>query len=434
MKLIDCDHRTPPATETGYPYVAIPQLKDGHVDLSGIRRISEENFIEWTRKLRPQENDVIVVRRCNSGISAVVPKGLECAIGQNLVILRTDRTQVHQEFLRWLVRGDEWWEQVRKFMNVGAVFDSLKCRDIPNFELLIPPYDEQIKIAGILDAIDHRISLLRQTNATLESIAKALYKSWFVDFDPVHAKAEGREPEGMDGEIAALFPSGFEESSLGLVPAGWKPRAIEELAEKVGMGPFGSNIKVSTFVESGVPVLNGSCLKDTLLDEVDCKFITEQHAERLAGSLVRAGDIVITHRGTLGQVSLIASDSGYPNYMLSQSQFYLRTNPEETTPEFMSYFLMSAAGQHLLLANASQVGVPSISRPVTYLKSIRLVVPCIQVASAFADLVAPLHRRIILGRRQIGVLGALRDNLLPRLISGKLCLPEAEVQLNEVLA
>ncbi|KWH57160.1 hypothetical protein WM00_11820 [Burkholderia cepacia] len=305
---------------------------------------------------------------------------------------------------------------------------------ICDYEFDLPDLEEQRRVASILDALDARIILLRQTNTTLESIAQVLFKSWFIDFDPVRAKAEGREPEGMDAEIAALFPSGFDESALGLVPVGWKPRAIEELAEKVGMGPFGSNIKVSTFVESGIPVLNGSCLKGTLLEEVDCKFITEQHAERLAGSLVRAGDIVITHRGTLGQVSLIAPDSGYPSYMLSQSQFYLRTNPEETTPEFMSYFLMSDAGQHLLLANAAQVGVPSISRPVTYLKSIRLAVPGIQVARAFADLVAPLHCRIILGRRQISVLGRLRDSLLPRLVSGKLRLPEAEAQLSEALA
>ncbi|WP_080310757.1 restriction endonuclease subunit S [Burkholderia pseudomallei] len=318
--------------------------------------------------------------------------------------------------------------------NSGSAQPSLNRNYIYGMPLRVPSRFEQGRIVEVLQGLDDRIDLLRQTNTTLESVAKALFKSWFIDFEPVRAKAEGRDPDGMSREIAALFPFGFEESALGLVPAGWKPRAIEELAEKVGMGPFGSNIKVSTFVECGIPVLNGSCLKDTLLEEVGCKFITEQHAERLAGSLVRAGDIVITHRGTLGQVSLIASDSEYPNYMLSQSQFYLRTNSKETTPEFMSYFLMSPAGQHLLLANAAQVGVPSISRPVTYLKSIRLAVPSIQVARAFADLVAPLHRRVILGRRQIRVLGELRDNLLPRLISGKLRLPEVEDQLNEALA
>lgn len=303
-----------------------------------------------------------------------------------------------------------------------------------SIEITLPPIGYQQSISGILGAIDDRVDLLRQSNSTLESIAQALFKSWFIDFDPVRAKAEGREPEGMDAATAELFPAEFEESALGSVPVGWKPRPIEELAARVGMGPFGSNIKVSTFVESGVPVLNGSCLKGVLLEDGDFSFITEQHAERLAGSLVRAGDIVITHRGTLGQVSLIPDGPLHQTYVLSQSQFFLRASQDATTPEFMTYFLRSDLGQHLLLANVSQVGVPSISRPVTYLKSIRVVAPSALVAKAFADAVAPLHRRIVLGRRQMTSLSQLRDTLLPRLISGKLRLPEVQEQLEFVAA
>jgi type I restriction enzyme S subunit len=133
VQLIDCDHRTPAAAESGYPYIAIPQLKDGRIDLSGVRRISAEDFADWTRKLRPKANDVIVVRRCNSGVSAVVPEGLECAIGQNLVVLRADGKSIYPPYLRWLVRGAEWWSEVSTYINVGAVFDSLKCKDIPPF-------------------------------------------------------------------------------------------------------------------------------------------------------------------------------------------------------------------------------------------------------------------------------------------------------------
>ena len=196
ITLIDCDHRTPENRGIGYPYIAIPQLKDGHIHLDGSeRRISQDDFVEWTKKLKPQANDVIVVRRCSSGDSAVVPPDFECAIGQNLVILRADGTKVSPPFLRWLVRSDDWWEQVRKYINVGAVFDSLKCREIPGFELPIPPITAQREIAAVLSALDDRITLLRETNATLEAIAQALFKSWFVDFDPVRAKQEGRAPE-----------------------------------------------------------------------------------------------------------------------------------------------------------------------------------------------------------------------------------------------
>jgi len=231
VSLIDCDHRTPAALDEGYPYIAIPQLKNGHITLDGVRRISREDYLEWTKKLKPQANDVIVVRRCNSGQSAYVPAGLDCAIGQNLVVLRANGEYVLPEFLRWLVQGPDWWGQVSKFINVGAVFDSLRCRDIPSFELNIPPREEQTKIAGLLGSLDDRITLLRETNATLEAIAQALFKSWFVDFDPVRAKAEGRQPEGMDAATGALFPDSFEESELGSVPKGWTVRSLDSIAD-----------------------------------------------------------------------------------------------------------------------------------------------------------------------------------------------------------
>ena len=126
VTLIDCDHRTPPASDAGYPYVAIPQLRAGRIDLTDVRRIAREHYFEWTRKAKPFANDVILSRRCNPGETAAVPPDQEFALGQNLVLLRADGSIVYPPFLRWLVRGPEWWTQIGKFINVGAVFDSLK--------------------------------------------------------------------------------------------------------------------------------------------------------------------------------------------------------------------------------------------------------------------------------------------------------------------
>ncbi len=108
------------------------------------------------------------------------------------MLLRADGTKVSPPFPRWLVRGPEWWEQIGKFLNVGAVFDSLRCAEVPNFELRIPPLPEQLAIAHILGTLDDKIELNRRMNETLEAMARALFKSWFVDFDPVRAKAEHR--------------------------------------------------------------------------------------------------------------------------------------------------------------------------------------------------------------------------------------------------
>jgi type I restriction enzyme, S subunit len=161
--LIDCVHNTPPAVEAGYPYIAIPQMKNGRVDFSDARRISREDFIEWTKKARPQVHDVVLSRRTNPGVTATFGAACEFALGQNLVLLRADGRFVRPEFLRWLTVSPAWWSQIEKFNNVGAVFDSLRCADVPRFELPIPPLRDQHAIATILGALDDEIDLSRPT-------------------------------------------------------------------------------------------------------------------------------------------------------------------------------------------------------------------------------------------------------------------------------
>ncbi|MBN8488271.1 MAG: restriction endonuclease subunit S [Burkholderiales bacterium] len=142
-------------------------------------------------------------------------------------------------------------------LNSGSAQPSLNRNFVYSIRLRVPGRREQDSIVEVLNALDDRIALLRETNATLEAVAQALFKSWFVDFDPVRAKSQGLAPAGMDEATAALFPDAFEESALGPVPRGWRILRVEDLAERIGMGPFGSNIKVETFVESGIPVLKG---------------------------------------------------------------------------------------------------------------------------------------------------------------------------------
>src|SRR6266480_2156330 len=256
ISLIDCDHRTPPpvANGSGYPYIAIPQLKEGRIDLSDVRRISAEDFRDWTRKAKPQEDDVILSRRCNPGETAHVPAGLDCALGQNLVLLRSDGTKVFPPFLRWLVRSPQWWEQVNTFINVGAVFDSLKCVDIPNFKLPLPSLADQKAIAAVLGALDDKIELNRRMNTTLEAMARALFQSWFVDFDPVRAKLDGRQPAGLDPTTAALFPNEFEDSELGPIPKGWRVMTFGQFIKRLSVGQKYDQKTVKTIGK--VPVLD----------------------------------------------------------------------------------------------------------------------------------------------------------------------------------
>ena len=294
VTLLDCDHRTPPAADGGYPYVAIPQLKEGRLALADARRISPEHFTGWTRKAKPQHHDVILSRRCNPGETAYVPAGLECALGQNLVLLRADGTKLFPPFLRWLVRGTDWWEQVGTFINVGAVFDSLKCADIPNFTMPLPPLAEQKAIAAVLGALDDKIELNLRMNVTLETMARALFQSWFVDFDPVRAKIDRRAPATLDPVTAGLFPAAFQDSELGPIPKGWSASRVGEVSSRIAMGPFGSRITRDNFVPDGVPVVRGGNLTNGFVDD-DFVFLTETKADELKASIARPLDIVFTY-------------------------------------------------------------------------------------------------------------------------------------------
>jgi type I restriction enzyme S subunit len=419
--LIDCDHRTPPAAEEGYPYIAIPQLRNGHIQLDGVRRISAEHFWEWTRKLKPQAHDVIVVRRCNSGDSAVVPHGLECAIGQNLVVLRADGTSVLPKFLRWLVRGPNWWDQVRKFINVGAVFDSLKCREIPDFQLPIPPLETQLQIVEVLDALDDRIALLRETNATLEAIAQALFKSWFVDFDPVRAKAEGREPEGLDADTAALFPDGFEESELGLVPTTWQVGPILSIASLLSGGTpktdrpdyWGGDVAWASAKDV-------SQSRDSVLVKTE-RSITRKGLNESATRLIPALATVVVARGaTTGRMVLFGRE-------MAMNQTCYALTSKIGTPTALYCHMRREIDT---LVNAAHGSVFDTITTTTFSQS-KTVLPSKPLLERFERVVGPLFQRIVEGTETVNTLTDLRDTLLPRLTSGQLCLPEAEAMLED---
>ncbi|MBI4653789.1 MAG: restriction endonuclease subunit S [Nitrospirae bacterium] len=210
------------------------------------------------------------------------------------------------------------------------------------------------------------------------------------------------------------------------MPKGWRVSTIEELAERVAMGPFGSSIKVSTFVSHGVPVISGQHLHDTMLHDEAYNFISFEHAKKLKNANVFRGDVIFTHAGHIEQVAYIPSNSQYDRYVLSQRQFYMRCNPSNVTLSFIVYYFKSTEGQYKLLANTSTTGVPSISRPVTYLRSIQIPVPPKVVMDEFEKFVQPMHLQIRSNIIQSNTLATMRDALLPKLLSGEIRVKDAE--------
>ena len=224
----------------------------------------------------------------------------------------------------------------------------------------------------------------------------------------------------MDPSIAALFPDRFVDSELGPIPEGWEVKRIEDIAERVAMGPFGSSIKVSTFVDEGIPVISGQHLNGMLLNDNEYRFIREEHAKKLAKANVQRGDVIFTHAGSIGQVACIPQTSQFERYVISQRQFYMRCDVSQISPLFVVHFFKTPKGRHQLLANTSSTGVPSISRPVTYLRSIILCTPPNALWHRFNEIARGLHLKVGQNTKESRSLTALRDVLLPKLISGKM--------------
>lgn len=178
----------------------------------------------------------------------------------------------------------------------------------------------------------------------------------------------------------------------------WKEYVLSELIDEISMGPFGSNIKVECFTDSGVPVLNGSNLVGLKLNEDKFNYVTEEKAASLGKANAYRNDIVITHRGTLGQIVYIPQNSKYDHYVISQSQFRIRCN-QKVLPEYLVYYFHTRIGQHQLLSNASQVGVPALARPTTTFQKLRVVLPPLPTQQRIATILSSLDEKIELNNK-----------------------------------
>ncbi len=168
---------------------------------------------------------------------------------------------------------------------------------------------------------------------------------------------------------------------------------MTELIDEIAMGPFGSDIKVEYFVKKGIPVLNGSNLNGFTLTEDSFRYVTEEKASSFKKAIAGRGDIIVTHRGTLGQIVYIPSNSKYDRYVISQSQFRVRCNGK-VLPEYLVYYFHTRVGQHKLLSNKSQVGVPALGRPTSTFRSIKVEIPDMLAQKRIVDILTKIEAQI----------------------------------------
>ena len=283
--------------------------------------------------------------------------------------------------------------------NSGSAQPSLNRNFINPVEVRIPPLAEQKAIAHILGTLDDKIELNRKTNETLEAMAKALFKSWFVDFDPVRAKAEGR-PTGLPAEISDLFPDSFEDSELGEIPSGWEVGGLEKFL----VLQRGFDLPVPQRIKGAYPVVAASGVAGT-------------HNEPMAF----APGVVTGRSGVLGKVFYIQTDFFPLNTTLWTKEFRLAT-------PIYGYFLLCDIDFAVFNAGSA---VPTLNR--NHLSSLRFPLPPRALVVSFTDVAVDLMKRREGIVAETSNLSATRDALLPKLISGEFRIPDADKMLEGVV-
>ncbi len=377
-----------------------------------------------------QNGDTLLARitPCLENGKTALVRGLQSGeIGEGstefIVLCGTDPAD--NDFIYYLCRHPDFRQYAISRMEGTSGRQRVSWQPIAAFEFECPAPARRREAAALLSLIDDRIDLLRQTNATLESIAQALFKSWFINFDPVRAKAEGREPDGMDAATAALFPSEFEESELGAIPKGWSVQPVGDLVEAVG----GSTPDTKNEAFWAPSVHHWTSPKDlsgatapVLLDTE--RKVSEAGLAKISSGLLPAGTLLMSSRAPIGYLSLA-------QIPVAINQGYIAMLPGGRLPPAYMYFWCKL-NMDAIKGRANGSTFMEISKKA--FRPIPAVLPAPELVEKFLDFASPVFNRVTSNELQARSLAALRDTLLPRLISGALRLPEAEAQIDEAIA
>jgi type I restriction enzyme S subunit len=364
-----------------------------------------------------EENDIVMSVRGTVGTFNRVGKAhIGAQISPNLIRIVPDPKKIYPPFLYYALRSADVVAQIKGSVASSAV-PALKASDIKSAKLRLPAINKQVEATETLIALDDRITLLRETNTTLEAIAQALFKSWFVDFDPVHAKMQGRAPEGMDEATAALFPDSFEEAELGAVPKGWSVGNLNELAE---LNPESWTAKRHPDRVLYVDLAN---TKAGQIDKYN-EFSFEDSPSR-ARRVLRCGDVIVgTVRPGNRSFARIATDIAG----LTGSTGFAVLRSREVVDQALVYIAATNDEAIDRLSHLADGGAYPAVRPEV-VGTTPLVIATEEIRNSFGDITNPLFASIGANQERMTQLASLRDTLLPRLISGQLILNDYQATL-----
>ncbi|MFO5439284.1 MAG: restriction endonuclease subunit S [Dolichospermum sp.] len=300
-------------------------------------------------------------------------------------------------------------------MDSGSAIPSTSRQDFYFLSVKLPPLSEQKAIAHILSSLDDKIELNRQMNETLEAMAKAIFKSWFVDFDPVSAKRSGRQPAGMDTATADLFPDEFEESSLGLIPKGWRVGKLGDLGKIVtGKTP---STKVAEYFGGNVPFITPSDMDGKKTISRTARYLTEDGVNAVKSAKIPAGSIMVSCIGSdMGKVACTVQDS-----VTNQQINSIIAN--DYSREYIYYNLSQRKEELQNLAGGGSA-VPILNKG--HFSNIEILIPDIYLLKQFDNFSNTFTKKIYENDEESHILATLRDTLLPKLMSGEIRVKEAE--------
>lgn len=367
------------------------ELKDGFLENSE-EKITSEAIRQSSAKLLPPQTVLMAMYGDGKTITSLGILRKEASCNQACCAMIPNRSVCDPGFLFYALKHHR-----QDFLQIatGGAQRNLSGSLIRQFAILTPPLVEQKSIADTLGALDDKIELNRKMNETLEEIARTIFTSWFVNFDPVRAKAEGRQPEGMDAETAALFPASFVDSELGRIPEGWSVVRVGEILKL----EYGKALKESARIPGEIPVF-GSNGQIGYHDK----------------PLTRAPGIVVGRKGTAGTVTRV-----YEDFFPIDTTFYVvLDSPRLRSISFANYMLATLD----LPNHGSDSAVPGLNRNTAL--SFNVVLPSERVLMAFDRIVNPIFDLVDVNSRQTKTLIETRDTILPKLISGEIRVHELD--------
>ena len=364
--------------------------------------ITEQGLKSSAAKLMPEGTVVITAR---GTVGALAQFRREMTFNQTCYAI-LPKDELDGNFLFWALKGT--LSEMRS-LTYGTVFETITRRTFDNWRIPLPPLSEQRAIAHILGTLDDKIELNRRMNETLEEMARALFKSWFVDFDPVRAKMEGRDT-GLPPDVAALFPDRLVESELGEIPEGWGVGVLDDAIELLNGGT--PRTSVASYWNGDIPwytAKDAPSLSDIFAVDTE-RTITQAGVENSSTKILPAGTTIITARGTVGSLACL----GIP---MAMNQTCYGIQGAQGYSDFFTYWTIRKAVDELKSQTHGTI-FDTITRQT--FKIVDMVLPPVNVSEAFECTVNPIMKRILNNLHESQTLTVQRDTLLPKLISGEM--------------